>query len=119
MTPTDRLLAYLSAYARKDLAAIAAMFSDDIELRDWKISVVGKPAALAETAMNFSAAKSIEIEPLEVYAGADGAAAELRIVVDGLIELRVVDTLSFDTSGRIRAIRAYLGRSPDAAAPAR
>ena len=40
-------------------------------------------------------------------------AGELRIVVDGKIELHVVDVISFDSNGKIKSIRAYLGRSDD------
>ncbi len=116
MSNTDRLLAYLQAYARKDLPAVAYMFASDVHLRDWKISVRGREAAMAETAKNFQSAGTIEIEPLGLYEGAgEGGgtvAAELRIVVDGHTELRVVDVVAFDSSGKIRAIRAYLGR-PD------
>jgi ketosteroid isomerase-like protein len=111
MSNTDRFLSYLSAYARKDLAAVTEMFSDDVEVWDWNISVSGKRAALDETAKNFQNAKTIEIEALAIYAGADAVAGELKIVIDGEIELRVVDVVSFDTKGRIRAIRAYLGKS--------
>lgn len=110
MSDTDRFLAYLRAYARKDLDAIAEMFCERIELRDWKVSVSGKRAALDETAKNFQGAKTIAIDTLATYAGASAVAGELKIIVDGEIELRVVDVVSFDTSGRIRAIRAYLGK---------
>ena len=105
-----QFLAYLHHYADKDLAAIAAMFADDITLRDWNRAVTGKAAALSETAKNFAAAQTIEIEPLCLYANADGVAGELRIVVDGVIELFVVDVLTFAADGRIQSIRAYLGR---------
>lgn len=113
MSNTDCFLAYLSAYARKDLASIAEMFSENVELRDWKISVSGKRAALDETAKNFQNARTIEIEILATYESSDAVAGELRIIIDGEIELRVVDAVSFDTSGRIRAIRAYLGKGQE------
>ncbi len=113
MKNLDRFRTYLAAYGRKDLAAIDGMFADDIHLRDWKISVRGKHAALAETAKNFEAARSIEIDVLCTQESDDTVAGELRIRVDGEIELFVVDVVEFDESGRIRAIRAYLGRSSD------
>lgn len=110
-TSRERFLAYLHAYAAKDLATIEAMLADDVALRDWKISVRGKAAALAETATNFANARSIVIEPLRVTADATRVAGELRIVVDDMHELFVVDVIDFDGEGRITAIRAYLGRS--------
>jgi hypothetical protein len=110
MTNTDRFLAYLNHYETKNIARIAAMFSDEITLRDWKICVKGKAAALRETSLNFDVAKSIHIQVLHLYPSADSVAGELKIVVDGSIELFVVDVLDFDAEGRIKNIRAFLGR---------
>jgi len=101
---------YLAAYARKDLDAIDGLFADDIRLRDWKLFVQGRRAALAETAKNFDAARSIEIDVLSTHESQRSVAGELRIRIDGEIELFVVDVVDFDDSGRISAIRAYLGR---------
>lgn len=101
---------YLQAYARKDLDAIAGMLADEVHLRDWNLSVRGKAAALAETAKNFAAAQSLEIEILALTESERSVAGELRIRVDGHAELFVVDVLDFDAQGHIRAIRAYLGR---------
>ena len=115
MANTDRFHDYLAAYARKDLAAIGAMLSDDAQLRDWNLAVRGKEAVLAETARNFSAAATIDIETLALYTSEDAVAGELRIVVDQHEELRVVDVLSFDAQGAIVSIRAYLGRGDGAA----
>lgn len=111
MSNTGRLLAYLDAYARKDLVAVGTMFADDVTLRDWNLAVRGKAAALAETAKNFSAAGALAIEALGIYADGDTVAAELTITIDGQVDLRVVDVISFDRDGRIRSIRAYLGRA--------
>lgn len=105
------LAAYLDAYASRDITRVAAMFDDDIHLRDWNISVVGKPAALAETQKNFESARSIKIETLQVFHAAHSVAAELRIVVNEAIELHVTDVVQFGESGLINAIRAYRGRS--------
>jgi steroid delta-isomerase len=118
-TPRQRFLDYLEAYAARDLDRVVSMLADDVMLRDWKISVRGKAAATACTADNFAGARSIEIEVLDVmesagdtWAGSARVAGELRILVDGDQELRVVDVLDFDEEGRIVAIRAYQGR-PD------
>lgn len=109
----DRFTTYLAAYGRKDLAAIGGMFADDIHLRDWKISVRGKHAALAETAKNFESARSIEIDVVSTCESDNTVAGELHIRVDGETELFVVDVAEFNETGRIRAIRAYLGRCSD------
>jgi steroid delta-isomerase len=110
MTNQERFLTYLRLYAAKDIAQISGMFAEDITLRDWKIRVQGKAAAVAETKTNFAAANSIEIQPLRLYEAAGAVVGELRIVVDGNTELFVVDALDFDARGKITAIRAFLGR---------
>jgi steroid delta-isomerase len=111
MSNKERCLEYLRSYAQKDLTAIAAMFAEDIALRDWNVAVRGKAAAVAETARNFAGAQSIEIHPLNICENHESVAAELRIVVDGHIELHVVDVISFRADGRISSIHAYLGRA--------
>ncbi len=110
MTNTERFLSYLHHYETKNIVEISAMFSDEITLRDWKIFVKGKAAALAETKLNFDATNSIQIQPLHLYQATDSIVGELKIVVDGSTELFVVDALDFDTDGRIKSIRAFLGR---------
>ncbi len=101
---------YLNSYADKDLTAIEAMFANDILLRDWKISVLGKEKALAETKKNFESANTIEIEILTTYENQNAVAAELKITVDDSEVLYVVDVITFNATGQISAIKAYLGR---------
>ncbi|MBI3347356.1 MAG: nuclear transport factor 2 family protein [Burkholderiales bacterium] len=105
--------AYLAAYAARDLATIEPMLADDITLRDWKIRVIGKAAALAETRKNFESVDSLAIDVLTTCERPGGAAAELRIVVDQRDTIHVVDMFYVDDQGRISAIRAYIGRGDD------
>lgn len=106
----DLVHAYLAAYAARDLAAIEPLLADAVTLRDWKIRVAGKAAALAETRRNFDAVRHLQIDVLAAYERAGGAAAELRIVVDQRDTIFVVDVFDFDADDRIAAIRAYIGR---------
>lgn len=113
MTNRDRFLAYLRHYADKNLDGIAGMLADNVTLRDWNLSVSGKPAALAETGKNFESAGRIEIEALHLHESEGTVAGELRIVIDGSTELFVVDVIQFDSAGMIKSIRAYLGKGDD------
>ncbi|HEY8878932.1 MAG TPA: nuclear transport factor 2 family protein [Roseateles sp.] len=106
----DLVRAYLAAYAARDLAAVEPLFAEAITLRDWKIRVVGKAAALAETRKNFESVERLDIEVLAAYEGEGGAAVELEIVINGQDTIHVVDVFDFDAEGRIAAIRAYIGR---------
>jgi steroid delta-isomerase len=101
---------FLDRYAARDLPAISAMLAPAATLRDWNISVRGAAEVEAETRRNFENATSIRIEVLQVHASPGSVAGELRIVVDGSIELSVVDVIDFDAAGRVTAIRSYKGR---------
>ncbi len=103
-------LEYLHKYAQKDLDGVSALFAENITLRDWKISVTGKANAIAETAKNFGNTDSIEIAVLSTYENEDAVAAELKITIAGKEELFVMDVVTFDMKGKIKSIRAYLGR---------
>jgi hypothetical protein len=103
-------IAYLDAYAEKNLQKVSEMFADTIVLRDWKISVSGKEAATAETRKNFQAVDSIDIEVLNLYESSDGIAGELKIMIDKSETIFVVDVLSYDELGKIKSIHAYIGR---------
>jgi hypothetical protein len=108
-------LTYLQHYAARNLHAVAAMLADDVRLRDWKLAVVGKAAAVHETAQNFASVQSIAIEVLGVYENQNTVSGELRIVLDGSIELYVMDVIDFNAQDQIQAIRAYLGRGEGSA----
>lgn len=110
MSYQDQFVAYLTHYANKDIAKISAMLAEDVTLRDWKISVSGKASVIAETEKNFQAADTVEIEILHLYPAEQGVAGELCITVDGTDILYVVDVVIFNTDGKIKAIRAFIGR---------
>ena len=110
MNHTEFFHTYLHHYADKNLEAISAMLAEEVHLRDWNISVFGKAEAIRETAKNFAEAESIELRILAVYEDADTVAGEVHVVVNGTIELYVVDVIAFDVHGKIRAIRSYKGR---------
>ena len=106
-------LSYLSKYANKDIKGVAELFDDDIKLRDWKISMVGKENALKETLKNFETVDSIEIDVLSTHESENTVAAELKITINKIEELYVVDVITFNIDSQITSIRAYLGRGDD------
>lgn len=110
MNHSELFLTQLRHYAEKNLEATTAMFAEDIHLRDWNISVHGKAAALRETAKNFAEAESLEIRVLALYENAATVAGEVHIIVNGTIDLYVVDVMTFNSQGLITSIRSYKGR---------
>ena len=110
MSKAELFLGCLRHYADRNIEAISAMFADDITLRDWNVFVAGKAAVTAETALNFAASETIVIKTLHLYESADAVIGELKITLNGKTDLFVVDAMAFNDEGRIRSIRAYLGR---------
>ncbi len=109
MKPIDVLAAFLKSYEAKDIDAIAVMLTDDVHLQDWNLEARGKAAVLEETLKNFHDAEHLQIQVRQFYEGSDCAAARLRIVVNGSVELEVVDTIEVNADGKVRSIRAYKG----------
>ncbi len=112
MNLRHRFVHFLDCYARKDLAGISALLAEDVSLRDWNISVRGRPAVEAATRQNFDDAAHIDIQVLHLHESPDAVAGELKITVDRSIVLYVVDVIQFDAQARVTAIRSYKGR-PD------
>ena len=110
MNHRDRFLHFLDRYAAKDLPALLATLAPEVMLRDWNVAVRGRDRVRAFLQQNFADADTLSIEVLALYENADGVAGELRILVDGCIELFVVDVIEFDAGGMIRSIRSYKGR---------
>jgi len=111
MSLKEKFSAYLKAYSELNLDKVSDMFAEDITLRDWKISVSGKEAAIFETNNNFLSSDSVDIEILNMYESNNAVAGELKITVDKSEIIYVVDVITFNTQGKISSIRAYIGRA--------
>ncbi len=110
MNYIEKFELYLRSYKNKDIETISNMLSEDVHLRDWKISVFGKNSAIDETQKNFDNATSLEIEVLNIMKNEDCVSGELKIVVNKQEVLFVIDVLTFNAEGLISSIHAYLGR---------
>lgn len=110
MNHSQKFKYYLLSYQNKDIESVSKLFSPDIHLRDWKISVHGKDIAVSETQKNFNNASSLDIEILNIMENDNSVSGELKIVVNQTEVLFVVDVVTFNPEGLISSIRAYLGR---------
>tara|TARA_Y100000034_G_scaffold128907_1_gene184395 strand:+ start:215 stop:601 length:387 start_codon:yes stop_codon:yes gene_type:complete len=116
----EKSLEYFEAFNRHDLDELREMFSEDVSLRDWEISVSGIDEVLGANSRIFGSVDSISITPIMVYEGEDKllmgpldvagtSIIELEILINGKEKLLVTDILDFNRDGKIKSIRAYIG----------
>lgn len=110
MSHADTFRRYLHLYESRDLEAIAELFAEQIQLRDWEPCGGRQGRRPGRDPPQLREAESLRIEILSLFESADGVAGELRILINGRDELYVVDVLRFDAEGRIDQIHAYVGR---------
>ena len=85
------------------------MFAENISLRDWDITAVGKEQVVTANRTIFTAVETIEVTPIHLYQEGQTVIAELEILIDDTERLLVIDVLQFDRHGKIESIRAYKG----------
>lgn len=101
---------YFKTFSSKDLSGLKEMFSDNVSLRDWELSVSGLNDVLAANEKIFHSVENIYVVPLNIYKDGSFVIAELEISVNNDKEiLLVIDVLEFDDHNKIKAIRAYKG----------
>lgn len=105
----ETALQYFDAFQSRDIDRVRAFFAESITLRDWEIDAKGLAAVVQANQQIFNSVKSISVSARKVIGQGDTVFAELDIVIDGSISLRVVDIIEFDVSGSIVAIRAFKG----------
>jgi len=109
--PMVRKLAiqYFSAFAGKDLAYLRDAFSDDVSLHDWNLSAFGVVDVLNANASIFEALDTIVVDIVNLYESDNTIVAEIIISAAKLEPIKVVDILTFNSSGKIQSVRAYKG----------
>ena len=109
----DKSLEYFVTFSEKDIEGLKNMFSDNVSLRDWEISVEGIDEVLKANQNIFDSVDTIVVKPIRVWdflSQEDNVVvAELEIVVNDEETLLVTDILEFDDDEKIKSIRAYKG----------
>jgi steroid delta-isomerase len=107
----EALQAYIDHFNAGDLDALISLFADDASVED----PVGSPAkrGLAEIRAFYdesikTGAKLALSAPIRgSHADAAAMAFEARI---GALTIRVIDVMTFDSSGKIASMKAYFGQ---------
>ena len=100
---------YFHAFSSRDLNQVMSFFSEEANLRDWEVSANSLIELRSVNRRIFEGATSIVVEPLTVVCNENIVIAEIDILIDSAITLRVVDILEFDCNKKIIAIRAFKG----------
>ena len=103
------VLEYFNIFSRKEIDKLEQLFANDIYLRDWEVEAIGISNVIKANQDIFDSAKTLEVEPINIYKDMNTLICELIITIDSSeIEL-VVDIIEFDESGKIKSIKAYKG----------
>jgi len=98
---------YFEAFEKKDINIIREMFDINVTLRDWEISALGIDSVLKATAEIFYFAETISIQIINIFEDHALVVCELKVTINGLDSVHVVDIIEFNSIGKICAIRAF------------
>ena len=103
------VLDYFRIFSNKDVNNLKNFFSEDIELRDWEIKVRGLLNVVKANQQIFDNVESISIVPINLYEFKNTLVAEIEILINNKEIILVTDIMEFDSSHKIKSIRAYKG----------
>ena len=102
---------YFENFNNHDIAGLSELYSDDIILKDWITTLMGKDEVLSGNSDAFSTLEHISISVKNIYESDSGAACEIEISIVNEKEsilLHVVDVLTINEEGKISEVRAYV-----------
>ena len=100
---------YFEAFSQKNLSKLRDMFDDNVILRDWEIKEEGIENVLQANSRIFQGVKTITAIPLNILSEGNLISAELEITINSRDQLKVVDLIEFNSSGKIVSIKAFKG----------
>lgn len=104
------LLSYFRMFSSQDLDGLYSIFDDNLVLRDWDISCIGKSESLVAVKNIYASVDSIFVEPAKIIVDAtdNSAACILNIFINSDEKpLKVVDFIRANSLGLIVEISAY------------
>ena len=100
---------YFKLFSEKNIIELSNLFSNDVVLRDWEVSVNGKESVMTINKNIFDSFKSIDVKPIFMYEDRNTIISELVIELDNNEKIYVVDIISFNKQNKIKSIKAYKG----------
>ena len=105
----DAAISYFKTFSEKNINGLREMFDDNVTLRDWDIDTQGIESVLKANLNIFQNVKTINAIPQNIISGNNFVFAELKIIVNDVDELKVVDLIEFNKKGKIISIKAFKG----------
>jgi hypothetical protein len=105
----DSAQSYFKIFSEKNINGLREMFDDNVTLRDWEIDKQGIEDVLKANLNIFQNVKTIKAIPQNIVSENNFVFAELKIIVNGDEELKVVDIIEFNKKGKIISIKAFKG----------
>ena len=105
----DSAQSYFTIFSEKNINGLREMFDDNVTLRDWEIDKQGIENVLKANLNIFQNVKTIKAIPQNIVSENNFVFAELKIIVNGDEELKVVDMIEFNEKGKIISIKAFKG----------
>ena len=98
---------YFQLFEKKDLYKISEMLSENVTLKDWSFSCIGKESVVNAFQNIFNTVNSIEIKIINIFTDKSVVISELNIITENNISESVVDIITFDKNSKIISIKAF------------
>ena len=98
---------YFQAFSNKNIEKLERLFSDEVILKDWEISVEGKKEVLEANKNIFNSVDSISAELNELYLDNLVAVCLIEITINKEDILKVIDVIKFNDEMKIIEVSAY------------
>lgn len=114
---------YIDAFNRADHEAVVALYADDASVEDPVGSPIRQGRAAIAAFYKMAVANGAQLSLAAPIRGSHGNAAAMAFDVqvnlpDGRAVIRVIDVMTFDSTGRFASMRAYWGRGDMQVIPA-
>ena len=100
---------YFWAWGDKDLAKLAAMFAEEVRLRDWNLTAFGREQTLIANSNIFTNVDTCKALPLYMYQDGLTVACRLNVYINKDNAFEVLDLITFNDEGKIVEILAFRG----------
>jgi len=101
---------YFNLFNNKDINKLSELFSENIKLIDWNLSIKGKTPVIREITNIFNTVCDINIEIDDMIEENNKVSCQILITITsnvGIEKIEVVDVISFDDLMKIKKIKAY------------